>query len=1066
MNNTTTKTESSRDNMTATIIQSTEQNHQQNNCFSANGNSNLQSKTEANDSKTQIYNNCFKSQKAFDHSNKITFSILDHLEKLESAKEKNKYYCPVCGGHNLSIELETGKYQCWNGCECLEIREALSPWEDLKKQTKSYFSNYHNKNPRTKNRKPVLPVPIPEGKINLATLPEGKIETPQIINNPSIAPYLTKKFNIPANCDRQINYQYSDNQGITRYEWNDSTRPKGYNKIPLPHHYDKKGKARVGKGNHQWSAYKIDEAIAFSKGRWVLSLEGENCVEAARSLGLVAITYQGGSWKLEQIKKEIKKLQNSRANGLIIFRDNDEAGVKKAKLQAEACQKLKFPYLEIEPIDIWFDMPDKGDIVDWIENCQEKMNRENFISQLELAIHKAVARRKEQLKQIAGDDGDKDKFVNIPHWSESDIANQLTEKYRPQLAWNTDLQEWYRYSARIEGIWSKEPVEFIGKIVKDEVESIANLYAQLNGEDKRPDYTIRFINGVISLLKLDLAVRQWDNQARELLPLLNGVLDLKTRKLIPHAPGYRLTWCLPYDYNPLTCCDPIIDWLTTMCAGDRNLVQLMRCYLHGIVTGRTDWQKYLELIGPGGTGKSTFSRLAIALVGVNNTHTTTLKKLEGGRFESASIADKKLVLINDSERYAGSVSTLKALTGQDTLPYEVKYKQSTGGFTPTAMVIVAANETIQSSDYTSGLERRRVTVPMFNKIPSEKQRNLIEHRNGEILGEFTQYIPGLLNWVLEMGEVEATNIIKNYQKTVPGLAVMKAQTLVESNPIADWLDNNIIFGKDFRTNVGVAQRDKSSNSDLWYLNTDRWLYANYCEYCHNTGTNPVAVRRFGNLLSDLCKNQLGLNIQKERDRQGSYFLGLKIRDEYDEQPLLITGKITPQKSDPLSHHITHDTLPTVTDMIDIVTDNVTDESLDGDKCDGCDGYFQTQLQSLSPEKNNSDSITAINQENLPSHPSHNIPKTIDSDESQPILNPSHHPSQSVTLSVTNHHDKESKFQVGDRVKIKGTSVTGTLIKYFLAGKTWTIKTDEGFSVPYESKSEDALILIKGDTNNV
>ncbi len=29
-------------------------------------------------------------------------------------------------------------------------------------------------------------------------------------------------------------------------------------------------------------------------------------------------------------------------------------------------------------------------------------------------------------------------------------------------------------------------------------------------------------------------------------------------------------------------------------------------YLLGVVTGRTDWQKYLELIGPGGTHKGRF----------------------------------------------------------------------------------------------------------------------------------------------------------------------------------------------------------------------------------------------------------------------------------------------------------------------------------------------------------------------------------------------------------------------------------------------------------------------------
>jgi putative DNA primase/helicase len=436
-----------------------------------------------------------------------------------------------------------------------------------------------------------------------------------------------------------------------------------------------------------------------------------------------------------------------------------------------------------------------------------------------------------------------------------------------------------------------------------------------------------------------------------------------------------------------------------------------------VVTGRTDWQKYLELIGAGGTGKSTFTRLAIALVGANNTHTTTLKKLEGERFETASIAGKRLVLINDSERYAGSVSTLKALTGQDTLPYEVKFKQSTGGFTPNAMVIVAANETIQSGDYTSGLERRRITVPMFNKISSEHQRNLIEHRNGEILGEFAQYIPGLLNWVLAMDESEATRIIRNYQKAVPKLAVMKAQTLVETNPIADWLDNNIVYKENYRTNIGVANRDKDNSSDRWYLNTDKWLYANYAEYCHSTGTKSIGLRRFGNLLSDLCKNQLELNIEKGRDRLGSYVAGLKIRSEYDSDPPIITGKNNPPDDNLFLSHITHNTCSIVTDVMNSVTDSVTDKSIDGDKCDGCDGYFESQSQELNSEKLNSNDITAINEENLPSHPSHNVTQSIDGDESEPISNPSQQPSQSVTPSVTNHHNQSDVIKEGSHVNI-------------------------------------------------
>ncbi len=334
---------------------------------------------------------------------------------------------------------------------------------------------------------------------------------------------------------------------------------------------------------------------------------------------------------------------------------------------------------------------------------------------------------------------------------------------------------------------------------------------------------------------MKLAVRKW-SESTGLLPLLNEVLDLKTKRLLPHSPDNKLTWCLPYEYNILATCEPIQEWLLTMSNGDRNLVQLMRAYLLGLVTGRTDWQKYLELIGPGGTGKSTFTRLATALVGQENVHTTSLKKLEKSKFETASIASKRLVLINDSQRYIGEVGKLKNLTGQDSLPYEVKFKQSKGGFNPSALVIVSTNEVIQSCDYTSGLARRRISIPMFNQIKSDRQKNLIEHKNGQMYGDFLPYIPGLLNWVLSMDEESATSIVKNYEANVPSLLAMKARTLVETNPIADWLDNFIVYDSSARTNVGVAKRDKDSNSPCWYLDTDKWLYANYCEYCHNSGT--------------------------------------------------------------------------------------------------------------------------------------------------------------------------------------------------------------------------------------
>ena len=218
-------------------------------------------------------------------------------------------------------------------------------------------------------------------------------------------------------------------------------------------------------------------------------------------------------------------------------------------------------------------------------------------------------------------------------------------------------------------------------------------------------------------------------------------------------------------------------------------------------------------------------------------------------------------------------------------------------------------------------------------------------------GDFLPYIPGLLNWVLEMDEEKASSIVKNYEKCVPSLLAMKARTLVETNPIADWLDNFVVYDSSARTNVGVAKRDKDSNSPCWYLDTKKWLYANYCEYCHNSGTRPVSLRRFVTLLSDLGKNQLGLDMRKERDRFGSYFVGLKIRDESDTSPPLITGNskveinISPK---PENTNVISKLWTMVMDRVTDMMDYVMDESIDGDECpkgyrsayDGCDGIIK------------------------------------------------------------------------------------------------------------------------------
>ncbi len=122
----------------------------------------------------------------------------------------------------------------------------------------------------------------------------------------------------------------------------------------------------------------------------------------------------------------------------------------------------------------------------------------------------------------------------------------------------------------------------------------------------------------------------------------------------------------------------------------------------------------------------------------------------------------------------------------------------------------------------------------------------------------------------------------------------------------------------------------------------------------------VSLRRFVTLLSDLGKNQLGLNIRKERDRFGSYFVGLKIRGENDHEPPLITGNsqvvINPSRENNNTNVINRlwtMVMNKVTDMMD----KVIDESLASDGCDECPKGYRSAYDGKNKKSlDNTDTI--------------------------------------------------------------------------------------------------------------
>lgn len=468
------------------------------------------------------------------------------------------------------------------------------------------------------------------------------------------------------------------------------------------------------------------------------------------------------------------------------------------------------------------------------------------------------------------------------------IADYLFDRYRSNH-WRYDprFETWLQY-AKERGIWLRQP--YREHFLHDVQFSLHTL--QLPG-----GYTSKLVSDVANLLRHGLICDEWDEYPSR-LAFSNGVLELDTGEFLEHSPENYITWGINFDYIPSAEPGPITDWLYRTQYNDDARVQVLRAWLRACLVGKGhELQRFLELIGPGGRGKSTFANLCCALVGLGNYASTTLNQLEQSRFEVASIKGKRLTLINDSERYGGSAQIFKALTGGDNLRYEEKMKNIGEPFVYTGMVMVVANEPIQTTDNTSGLGRRRLTVE-FNRRLYDKNsdaKDMIKIDNGVISGVWRNYLPGLVNWVLQMSELDMRRYLLDTQELVPALKKVRNTILLNSNNLIEWLQSEVVADTDHVSAVG-KKIPASKDTPERYCNSNSHLYPSYCAYCEDTGSKPVGQKRFIALLLDCCRNQLELSNVFAFSKNGRPFVkGLAVRNS--DQKFKNYATILPEKEE-------------------------------------------------------------------------------------------------------------------------------------------------------------------------
>ena len=465
-----------------------------------------------------------------------------------------------------------------------------------------------------------------------------------------------------------------------------------------------------------------------------------------------------------------------------------------------------------------------------------------------------------------------DKETKQGNYSCNQIADRIMQEFKGDVVYSQARDSFFYYGRKSKGVWSQLSDTEIKGAIKEVVDRIS-------GEMLPSGYGINLINNLTELIKIELCSDEW-YESNDLLLFTNGVLNVATRQLMPFDRELRMTQQLPYDYDAGATCEPIIKWLKNAQENNWGRVQVLRAWLRAVLLSHSDIQKFVEIVGPGKSGKSTYSNLAHALVGDDNAMISSLEHLEKNRFETANLYKKKLLLFNDVERYGGSVSVLKAITGRDLIRNERKFQAgSQKPFKFNGLVMITANEPIQTTDPTSGLARRRLTIPFDKPFTgnSAEQRTLIDmDDNGRPFGEFAALIPGLVNWVLDMSEEEMREYLMETNNKVDFFAKHHRDQILKSNQIMDWMEHCVVFDPGVSTAVGLAKRATGGASNV-YAGWDTMLYASYCEFACASNSNILGRTRFETLLMDVCIHQLGLNVYKFKNRKGMRAVNIACR---------------------------------------------------------------------------------------------------------------------------------------------------------------------------------------------
>ncbi|ELY3047700.1 primase-like DNA-binding domain-containing protein [Klebsiella pneumoniae] len=414
----------------------------------------------------------------------------------------------------------------------------------------------------------------------------------------------------------------------------------------------------------------------------------------------------------------------------------------------------------------------------------------------------------------------------------------LLAHYSGELAVHADSDMVHHYNGVI---WNPLPDKELQRV-------LAQIYI-----DSETSYSQNAIKSSVETMKLSLPVM--GVTARNLIGFSNGVFDTRTGQFREHDKTDWLMIASDLPFSPPAEGETLAShapnfwkWLRRSVANNDRKTDRVLAALFMVLANRFDWQLFLEVTGPGGSGKSVMAEICTMLAGKANTVSASMKALEDSR-DRALVVGYSLIIMPDMTRYAGDGAGIKAITGGDKVSIDPKHKAPYSTRIQ-AVVLAVNNNAMTFSDRSGGISRRRVIFNFTEVVPENERDTMLAEK---IEGELAVIIRHLLTRFASQDE--AKRLLHEQQKSEEALAIKReGDSLVD---FCGYLMASVACDGMF---IG--------NAEIVPFSPRKYLYHAYMAYMRANGLNkPVSLMRFGTDMPGAMA-EYGKKYEKRKTKHG------------------------------------------------------------------------------------------------------------------------------------------------------------------------------------------------------